>query len=100
MESPEGRTIDMADQPLDMRLLLEVILSEYTLPVVGDHGVAHWARVLENGLRLAEETGANVEVVCLFAILHDSKRINENSDPDHGPRAAEFAASIDRKSVV
>src|SRR3954447_5854186 len=51
-------------------LILHAVLDEYTLPWDGDHGVAHWARVLENGLRLAEETGANVEVVQLFAVLH------------------------------
>lgn len=57
-------------------------------------GVAHWARVLENGLRLVDETGANVEVVSLFAVLHDSRRINEVTDPEHGSRAAEFAAEL------
>jgi uncharacterized protein len=75
-------------------LILRWILAEYQLPWDGAHGVAHWARVLENGLRLAGETGANVEVVSLFAIFHDSRRVNEGDDPDHGPRAAEFAASL------
>ena len=56
--------------------------------------MAHWARVLENGLRLAEETGADLGVVRLFAVLHDSRRVNEATDPDHGPRAAEFARSL------
>jgi uncharacterized protein len=75
-------------------LILHAILEDYALPWGGDHGVAHWARVLENGLRLAEETSANIEVVSLFAILHDSRRVNEGTDPDHGPRAAEFAESL------
>ncbi len=79
---------------MDLRPILKEILSEYTLPWDGDHGVAHWARVLENGLRLARETGANVEVVSCFAVLHDSQRHNEMSDPEHGPRAAEFAKSL------
>lgn len=74
--------------------VLQAILEDYALPLGGDHGVAHWARVLENGLRLAEETGANIEVVSLFAVLHDSRRINEVTDPDHGPRAAAFAAEL------
>jgi uncharacterized protein len=50
--------------------------------------------VLENGLRLVEETGAIVEVVRLFAVLHDSRRMNEHTDPDHGPRVAEFALAL------
>ena len=33
----------------------------------------------------------HVEVVQLFAVLHDSRRLSEATDPDHGPRAAEFA---------
>ena len=76
---------------LNIPLILHAILEEYVLPWDGDHGIAHWARVLENGLRLAEETGANIEVVQLFAILHDSQRVNEGGDPKHGPRAAAYA---------
>jgi uncharacterized protein len=80
--------------PANIALILDAVLEDYALPWDGDHGVAHWARVFENGLRLAEETGANVEVVQLFAVLHDSRRINEATDPDHGPRAAEFARTL------
>ena len=56
----------------DIPLILQAVLNDYVLPRGGDHGVAHWARVLENGLRLAEETGAQVEVVRLFAVLQAS----------------------------
>jgi uncharacterized protein len=80
--------------PVNIPLILHAALEDYALPWSGDHGVAHWARVLENGLRLAEETGAIVEVVQLFAVLHDSRRRTENSDRDHGPRAAEFARTL------
>lgn len=79
---------------LNVPLVLKTVLEDYALPLNGDHGVAHWARVLENGLRLAQETGANVEVVQLFAVLHDSRRVNEGTDPQHGPRAAEFALEL------
>src|SRR5262249_13184771 len=80
-DSPAG----VSDMTPNIPLILHAILEDYALPWGGDHGVAHWARVLENGLRLAWETGANIEVVSLFAILHDSRRLNECSDPDHGP---------------
>lgn len=76
---------------IDLRPILAAVLDDYALPLNGDHGVAHWARVLENGLRLTAETGANVEVVQLFSVLHDSRRQNEVTDSQHGPRAAEFA---------
>ena len=79
---------------LNIPLVLRAVLEDYDLPWDGDHGIAHWARVTENGLRVAGETGANVEVVRLFALLHDSRRVSEVTDPDHGPRAAEFASSL------
>ena len=79
---------------MNLSAVLRVILDEYTLPLAGVHGVAHWARVLENGLKLAKETGANTVVVSLFAVLHDSRRENESTDPEHGPRAAEFARTL------
>lgn len=79
---------------MNLRSLLQTILDQYELPLDGDHGVAHWARVLENGIRLSETTGANLKVVSLFAVLHDSRRINEVTDPAHGPRAAEFASEL------
>lgn len=79
---------------LDLRAIVHAVLEEYALPLGGDHGVSHWARVLENGLRLAETTGAKREVVRLFAVLHDSKRVSECTDPDHGQRGADFAAEL------
>lgn len=71
--------------------LLEAILSEYPLDPDGIHGVRHWARVLDNGLRLAPLTGADPRVVTLFALFHDSRRENDDFDPDHGRRGAELA---------
>lgn len=54
----------------------------------GIHGAAHWARVLRYGRHLAEGSGADDEVIMLFALLHDSCREDDNADPGHGPRAA------------
>ena len=79
--------------------ILQEILDRYTLPVRGYHGVVHWARVLENGLRLAALTGANIEVVTLFALFHDSRRINEHTDTGHGHRGARYARSLRGKLV-
>lgn len=74
--------------------LLKEILSEYALPLNGIHGVSHWARVLENGRRLAELTGGDQEVIELFAVFHDSKRINEGIDHGHGARGADYARKL------
>lgn len=84
---------------MDLKPILEVVLLDYVLPLDGCHGVIHWARVLENGLRLSRETGAKTDVVTLFAVLHDARRVNEHFDPDHGPRAAEFAAAIRNRCI-
>ena len=58
------------------------------------HGLTHWRHVFENGLIIAKETGANIELVELFALFHDSCRLNDGEDYDHGRRAAELVASI------
>ncbi len=79
---------------MNLAAIVQTILADYALPVRGDHGVVHWARVLENGQRLATMTGASIEVVTLFALFHDARRINEFTDPGHGLRGAEFARSL------
>ena len=56
---------------MDTQAILATVLSGYSLSVRGIHGVAHWARVLENALRLAPDTGADPEIVTLFALFHD-----------------------------
>ncbi|MDB6124941.1 MAG: hypothetical protein JWQ71_3934 [Pedosphaera sp.] len=48
----------------------------------------------KNGLILASRTGANVQVVRLFALFHDSRRINDLVDEGHGQRGAEYAAQL------
>ena len=80
--------------------LIKVIRKEFALSLDGIHGASHWARVHENGLRLAKLTGAVIEVVELFAFLHDSKRLNDGVDPDHGKRAAKFAQTLHGSLIV
>jgi len=60
----------------------------YRLSWEGIHGWPHWVRVRENGERLALVTGADLEVVQAFALLHDIARRNDAWDPGHGARAA------------
>lgn len=79
---------------LNLKPIVHTILEGYALPWHGTHGVGHWAWVLEDGLRLAETTGANVEVVQLFAVFHDSRRVSEAEDWGHGERGAELAAEL------
>lgn len=74
--------------------LLQQITEAYSLPLGGVHGLAHWARVLVNGRRLANETGADPIVLELFAVFHDARRRNEGHDPQHGNRAARLAHAL------
>ncbi|HEX7770233.1 MAG TPA: hypothetical protein VF422_09410 [Dokdonella sp.] len=76
------------------RELIRVLRTSFALDWTGIHGASHWARVRENGLRLAESTGARANVVELFAFLHDSCRENDHVDPMHGARAAARAHSL------
>jgi hypothetical protein len=44
-----------------------------------------------NGVSLAKVTHADITVVRLFALFHDSKREDDGYDGEHGERGAEFA---------
>ena len=80
--------------------LLATIIGQMAINPLGLHGLSHWARVYDNGLRLATETGADRQVVELFALFHDSRRLTEHADPDHGPRGAELAGQYHRDGLL
>ena len=66
----------------------------YQMDHNGFHGFDHWMRVLHNGRLLADAEGANLKVVELFCLLHDTQRLNEDEDPSHGHRAAQYAQTL------
>lgn len=76
------------------RELIAVVERGFALPLDGIHGQAHWRRVHGNGSRLAELNGADLDTVQLFAYLHDSRRVDDGWDLDHGRRAADFVESL------
>lgn len=66
-----------------------VLRESHTLNVLQSrlHGLDHWFRVWKNAQMLASGTpSVDLEVVALYALFHDSMRVNEGSDPDHGLR--------------
>jgi len=73
---------------------LRFVRTNFVLDWNGVHGAGHWARVLRNGRLVGAEAGADLEVVRLFALLHDSCREDEWADPDHGIRAAKLAVKL------
>lgn len=79
---------------IDRPALARAVVSSHRHGSARIHGVAHWARVLENGRLLAVETGAHPDVVELFAMFHDSCRWTDGHDSGHGRRGAEFARTL------
>lgn len=79
---------------INLRPLLRQIASQYRLDPRDAHGLNHWGRVLENGLRLAEIEGGDTAVIRLFAIFHDACRHNQSRDPGHGDRGAALAEEL------
>lgn len=74
--------------------LISRILEDQVVEWHGIHGLSHWGRVYDNGVRLAMETGANSRVVALFAFFHDSQRFHDGTDIGHGHRGAEYAKTL------
>jgi uncharacterized protein len=74
--------------------LLSRILDGYRLPARGIHGLTHWARVFENGRKLAQVVEADTELIELFAVFHDARRVNDAVDHDHGRRGAQLAREL------
>jgi len=74
-----------------LQKIVPTILTQFALPTDGPHGPAHWERVLTNARRLARGRDVNEDVLTLFAVFHDSRRLCEGVDRDHGLRGADYA---------
>lgn len=77
---------------IDFESLWKIVAAPFSRHLTQLHGPEHWRRVERNGLLLSERTGADPDIVRLFAIFHDSRRVNDGHDPGHGARGAEFAS--------
>jgi len=76
------------------RAVMRVVREQFGLEWRGIHGVPHWARVRWNGLAMARVNGARLDVVELFALLHDSRRLHDGRDREHGARGADFTLQL------
>jgi uncharacterized protein len=79
---------------IDFPRLWERVTTQYHGDWTSFHGPAHWRRVERNGLLLATRTHADVTIVRLFAVFHDSRRLTDGWDEGHGGRGAEFAREL------
>lgn len=85
----------MAVAPFALAPLLAAVRARSTGTGSPIHGELHWRTVGTNGLWLARSLeGVDTQVVFLFALLHDTMRLNDGHDPEHGRRAAAFAADL------
>jgi uncharacterized protein len=79
----------------DAGRLVAAVLERSTGKGSSIHGESHWQRVAAAGLALLPKTpAANPALVFLFALFHDSMRVNDNYDPMHGPRGAALAREL------
>lgn len=78
----------------DYDALWKHIEEQFLLGIDSIHGPRHWRRVEQFGLQLAADNGADITVVRLFAILHDSRRFDEHTDAEHGWRGAIYAEKL------
>lgn len=78
----------------DRPALLSYLENQFKIDWGGVHGINHWLRVQQYGIRVGIMRKADLLVVELFALLHDSCRVSEHHDPSHGERAAEFAHGL------
>ncbi len=79
----------------DTRKLLDAVLERSTGKDSYIHGESHWQRVAAAGLALLPQVpDADPALVFLFALFHDSMRLNDNHDPLHGPRGAALAREL------
>jgi uncharacterized protein len=81
--------------------ILDAVVQRSTCAQSRIHGVDHWKRVAATGVHLADKTpGADARVIVAFGILHDSLRLSERRDPDHGLRASLLAHELRDEGVI
>lgn len=76
---------------LDLESLLRQVRAQATSLTSRLHGENHWLRVTKVGLELARHVpDCDLTVIFLFGLLHDTQRLRDGHDPEHGERAAHF----------
>ncbi|MDQ3066031.1 MAG: hypothetical protein M3R12_02605 [Actinomycetota bacterium] len=91
----------MSVAPFALEPLLTEVRARSTGIASHIHGEVHWRTVGANGLWIAESLeDADTEVIFLFALLHDTMRLNDGHDPEHGRRAAAFAGELHAEGLL
>ncbi len=65
------------------------------------HGDEHWRCVAATGLELAAWVAGSDRILGFcFGLLHDTRRLTDDADPEHGARAAAFAEELQREGLL
>lgn len=78
----------------DLERLVGHLKANFALDWYGVHGISHWLRVRDHALIISRHVACDRDILELFALLHDSRRLDEEIDPWHGERAAQFTAHL------
>lgn len=82
----------------NVNVLINKVFSEYKYKNSDIHGELHCKMVALIGYNLTLKADfCDPIIVFLFSILHDSKRIVDGRDKDHGLRASQYAKSLNNK---
>lgn len=93
------RDLEPIELPPLVQRMRDLAVDQFNLGPQSYHGFSHWDNVVRNVQALCVETPEADLLVCqLFAVLHDCKRQNEDDDPKHGPRAAEYVKRLQHRS--
>lgn len=83
----------MTDKNVHIEDLRDYAVKHSKMGYYSIHGPSHWDRVAKNA-DVLKTSEVDVLVVKAFAYIHDVERVNENVDPQHGPRAAKLIDEI------
>lgn len=87
----DGEMASVRDNSRQLQAIMEAVMQIYDEDTLGMyHGPDHWRRVVANSIRASRSLGIDPLPGVVFGWVHDSQRWDENSDPLHGPRAAQF----------
>lgn len=79
----------------------KVALSVFRLGSKTFHGRLHWENVERNAVFIGSKTAnVDMEVIQIFAAIHDCKRQDEGTDPEHGDRSASFAKELFERGLL
>lgn len=92
----------------DLDRLVDAVEARSTHLTSTIHGVDHWRAVGATAASLADvvdmtadaATRPDRELLLLFALLHDARRLDDGRDLEHGPRAAVLLDELRRSGLV